>query len=470
MTQTTEKTAIELISANIAHAKFENLSEWNVQCTKDRLLDICGCIIGGATAEGNKALAGIIKDNGGKAEAPVFIHGGRAPLGDAAMINCISARSNDFGAMFANLDGMRIPSHHSETTIPMALTYSDVFNASGKEFIIAELLGNDTANRVLAAAGQDFSHGWDGTMTLPMFGAVPIASRFMGLTPEQIKDAFGISINMIAGSIQCIYDYSITFKFGQGFSAKNGTFAAQLAKAGWNGIEDALLGGMAYYAIYRRTNDIKNPDILTKDLGKKFFMEESFKRFPCGIPNSPFVVAGVEMNKKHGIKAADIESVELGLSPNGIGMYYDKPFRVGRSPQVNGIFSFQYTAVSALLRGRLKVQDFAVEAVTDPEILETIAKSTIVRDPELLGDNPKTLGMIRLRVTTKSGAVYENVQNALMVTHQYPTKEELLSKFWDQVHAFGNVRDVEAQKLVELIDRLEYIENMKEITELLMPI
>jgi len=116
------------------------------------------------------------------------------------------------------------------------------------------------------------------------------------------------------------------------------------------------------------------------------------------------------------------------------------------------------------------VQDFAVEAVTDPEILETIAKSTIVRDPELLGDNPKTLGMIRLRVTTKSGAVYENVQNALMVTHQYPTKEELLSKFWDQVHAFGNVRDVEAQKLVELIDRLEYIENMKEITELLMPI
>lgn len=468
MADENKKTAIELISENIVNAKFEDLSEWNIQCTKDRLIDICGCIIGGATAEGNAGLVKIIKEQGGKGEAPVFIHGGRVPLGDAAMINCIAARSNDFGAMFANLDGKRIPSHHSETTVPMALTYSDAFDASGRDFFVAELLGNDTSNRVLAAGGMDFNLGWDGTMTLPMFGAVAIAGRFMGLSAQQIKDAFGISINMICGAIQSLYDYSITFKFGQGFSAKNGTFAAQLAKEGWNGIEDALLGGMAYYYLYRGTNDISNPEILTKELGKKFYMEESFKRYPCGIPNSPFVYAGLELHKQYGIKADDIKEVELALSPKGIGLYYAEPFRIGPSPQVNGIFSFQYTAICALLRGRLKVQDFATEAIKDPEILDIIGKSKIVRDPELTGD-PNTIGLIRLRVTTKDGKVYENVQNALVLTVKYPTKEEILSKFWDQVDAFNNVTKAKAQKILDTIDRLEDVENMKELTELLMP-
>ena len=465
-----EKTAIELISENIVNAEFKDLSEWNVKCTKDRLLDITGCIIGGAAAMGNAGLVKIVKNWGGKAEAPLFIHGGRVPVGDAAMINCVSARSNDFGAMFANIDGKRIPSHHSETTIPTALTFSDAYAASGKDFLIATLLGDDTTNRIIAAGGWNFNLGWDGTSTLPIFGAVAIAGRFMGLSAEQMKNAFGISVNMIGGTLQNVFDYSLTFKFGQGFSAKNGTLAAEMAREGWTGLDDALLGGKAYYYLYNGTDKIDNPELLTKNLGKTFYMEESFKKYPCGIPNTPFALAGMAIHEEVQLKASEIKEVELILSFMKGGLYYSEPFRVGHTPQVNAIFSYQYTAISSLLRGRLKVQDFSVEAVCEPEILEVIGKSRIVRDPSITkGQNKEWTGDIRLRVTTYSGKIYESTQSGEVSMHKYPTREDMLSKFWDQVEAYHGVSKAKAQKIIDTIDHLENIKNMKELTELLMP-
>ena len=461
-----EKTAIEMISETALKVRFEDLDEQTIKMGKDRIFDLTGCIIGGAMASGNAGLVKIIRDMGGKQEAPLFIHGGRVPLGHAAMVNSISCRSNDFGVMSIKVGGRWIAAHHGETTIPTALTFSDVYNVSGKEFLTTALVGDDTVGRVLAAGEWDLKM-WDGTMCLPVFGVVPIAGRFMGLSATQVRDAFGISINTIAGAIQSLWDDSLCFKLGQGLSARNGIFAAQLAKEGWTGLEDALFGGgRGFYFIYRGTNQIPHPELLTQDLGKKFYQEEFFKRFPCGNPNHAFVYAALALNKQYGLKAGDIREVELA-NASGEGGYYGQPFRVRASPQASGIFSFQYTTVSALLRGRLKVRDFDTEAVTAPEMLETIAKSKLVKDPTLAGGQGK-VGSVRIRVTTNDGKVYEKLEEG-GVADKYPTREEILSKFWDQVDAYQSVSRAKAQKILDMIDRIEDVKEMKEYTELLMP-
>ena len=258
------------MSENAIKVRFEDLDDQTIKVGKDRLIDLTGCIIGGAMAAGNAGLVKVVRDWGGKQEAPLFIHGGRVPLANAAMVNSISCRSNDFGVMTVNIGGQWVASHHGETTIPTALTFSDVYNVSGKEFLTAALVGDDTVNRVLGAGGWDFNRGWDGTATYPVFGVIPIAGRFMGLSATQIKDAFGIAVNTIAGAVQSLYDYSLCFKLGQGLCARNGIFAAQLAKEGWTGLEDALFGGgRGFYFIYRGTNQIPHPELLTQDLGQK---------------------------------------------------------------------------------------------------------------------------------------------------------------------------------------------------------
>ena len=78
------------------------------------------------------------------------------------------------------------------------------------------------------------------------------------------------------------------------------------------------------------------------------------------------------------------------------------------------------------------------------------------------------MGSVRLRVTTRDGHVYEKVDDGA-AAFKYPTREESLAKFWGQVDAHQSISRAKAQKILDMIDRLEDLKQMKEYTELLMP-
>ena len=113
-------TVAELLSEAALAARYENLSEKNIRIAKDKLLDNIGNLAGGAAAFGNREVMEVVSTYGEAGEAPVFLLGGRCALGDAAMVNAMSSRSNDFEPMFMNLDGVRMPSKESATLINAA--------------------------------------------------------------------------------------------------------------------------------------------------------------------------------------------------------------------------------------------------------------------------------------------------------------------------------------------------------------
>ena len=211
-----EKAAVEALSENVLAVRFEDLGARIVENAKNRIIDILGCVIGGADAAGNKGLIKTVMKWGGSEEATLMIHGGKVPAGNAAMVNSIMCRSYDFEVMSIVVEGEWIPSHHSGTTVMTALAMGEANRISGKELLTALVAGDDVVSRVLAAGGWDFDLGWDGTMTLPIFGSIPIAGRIMGLNAHQMRHAFGIGLNMIAGAIQSLWDGAATFKLGQG--------------------------------------------------------------------------------------------------------------------------------------------------------------------------------------------------------------------------------------------------------------
>ena len=88
-----EKNAAQIMSEGALKVKFEDLSEKNIRYTKDKLIDNIGNIAGGALAFGNREVKAVVESYGEKGEAPIFLLGGRASLGDAAMVNALSSRS-----------------------------------------------------------------------------------------------------------------------------------------------------------------------------------------------------------------------------------------------------------------------------------------------------------------------------------------------------------------------------------------
>lgn len=459
-----DRTAIEALSANLVDTRFEHLDDAAVELAKNRIIDVLGCLIGGANAPGNPSLLKLVKKWGGKKESTILVHGGKAPAQTVAMLNTIMARSYDFEVMSYAFEGRPLPSHHAATLVPTALALAEANGASGQEMITAMLVGDDIAARVQAAsAGHPIRLGWDGCGTLSHLGAAATASRLLGLNKYQTQMAFGIVLNLIASAIQSLWDGSTTFKLGQGAAARNGIFSAELAKAGWTGVEDALLSRFGYFFLYG--GGCKDPSILTEDLGKKYYGEMYFKPYPCGMPCHQGIDAALALVRKNDIQAKDIAGIEIVLSRGIIGeSYYAKPFVLRGFPHGDAIFSFPYTVCTTLLKKSCNLYNFTEEAIQDPEVNRLTSITRLVEAPE----NVKLAGM-EVRVRMKDGRGFSEVGVMRRDWTQKPTpREEILAKFWHQVEFSKTISRKNAEKLLGLLDRLEQLDNVNGIVELML--
>jgi 2-methylcitrate dehydratase PrpD len=448
---------------NIVETTFADLSEWNVKCFKDRLLDTTGCIFGGAIVRDNEVLVNLIKRWGGVPEAPVFCNDFRVPVNNAVILNCVVARSNDFGNMFFKVHDERMASHLGETLIPLGLTLADINQADGKSFITNNIVAEDFAGRIL----YTFPVRWPADMELVSSGAAALASRYYGLDEVQTRAALSYAATNSTDPANAYFDYSQEFKYHNGESARCAIMSCELAKGGWSGLEDAFFGHWGL--VVKRTNEALPPlyEFAVKDLGKVYFMEESFKRFPGGIPNTPVILASVEVREKAGGKMnpRDVKSVEVMRSENSLVNYYSQPF--SSATQLNALFCYQFQACCALLKGSVKVEHVQTEAIrNDAELLALIGKSTMgVYGPK---DGASLRPGMRVRVTMTSGDVYESTQDTGESMHAYPTREFLVGKFMDQFNAFGRIPKANADKIIELALNIENVTDMREYTELLL--
>ena len=457
-------TAIEAISANVVDTRFENFDKVTVETAKNRIIDVLGCAIGGVNAPGNAALLNLVRDWGGKEESTVFVHGGKAPAQNVAMLNTIMARSYDFEVMSYVIDDNVFASHHAATLVPTAIALGEAKGVNGQELLCAMLVGDDIAARVQAASAEHpIGLGWDGCGTLSHLGATATAGRLLGLDKRQMRHAFGIVLNLIASAIQSLWDGATTFKLGQGTAARNGIFAAELARAGWTGAEDALLSRFGYFHLYAK--GCKDAEILTRDLGKKYYGESYFKPYPCGMPNHIAINCALVLVQKHDINTEDIEEVTITVPPGALERsYYAKPFILREFPHGDAIFSYPYTVATTLLERSCGLHNFTEEAILDPKVNAITARTKLVEPKEATGPMGIT---VRLKMKDGREFTESGTPNRDWVDKGTP-QEQILAKFWHQVDFSQTVRRENAEKLLELLDRLEDVDDVNRIVELLV--
>jgi len=463
MNSAAEITAIEALASNVVNTRFENFDQATIEAAKNRIIDVLGCTIGGANAPGNAAMIDLVRNWGGKEESTILIHGGKAPAQNVAMVNTIMARSFDFEVMTIAIEDKTIASHHAATLVPTALALAEAKGINGKELIASMVVGDDVSARVLAASAEGpIGLGWDGCGTLSHLGATATAGRILGLNKYQMRNAFGIVLNLIASAIQSLWDGATTFKLGQGTAARNGIFSAELAKAGWTGVEDALLSRFGYFHLYAK--GCRDHEILIRDLGKRYYAEAYFKPYPCGMPNHPAIDCALEIVREHDIKAQDIEEIIITV-PHGAlaNSYYAKPFILRDFPHGDAIFSYPYTVATALLKKSVGLENFTEEAIRDLKVNTLTEKTKLVEPAEDRG-----MG-VGVKIKMKDGREFSESSALKRDWAKKPTpREEIADKFWHQVDFSQTVSRENAEKLLGLLGKLEGVENVNEIVKLLL--
>jgi len=472
---TVDGTAIlDTLTNNVLNTRFEDLSAENVDNARRRIIDMVGNALGGAALPDMAALANMVEDWDGKEEATILGFGARVPLQEAAMVNCLLGRSFDWGPLVVIVDGKRYPTHTSETTVLTALAAAESRRATGREMITALLVGDDLAARLWVAAGDrpqpgqgpaetagqppPRGGGFEPWGTITTFAATAIAGRLLGLSQSQLKQAFGIAVNLISGAGSGLWDGATVFKLSQGSSARSGVMAARLAQAGWTGIEDPFFGRRGgYYSIFE--NGCNRPEMLTRDLGKTYYHEVVFKPYPGGRPTHAPIQAALALVRQNEVNPDDIVEAVLRTSPPATAAHYAKPYKVGDYPTGDALFSYRFAVASALLRGHAINTDYDESSIRDPRLQALIAKT---RQTGL----DKPVG-VELTVKMKNGREFvEYVPSAHGEPADPLTRDALIDKFMTQVRFSHLVSEEDAADLVALMESLPGVDDVSRIPEL----
>jgi 2-methylcitrate dehydratase PrpD len=453
---------IELIR-NIINTPFEKIDCDAIERARGRLIDVVGCILGGAHASGCSILVDLVREWGGTGDGTILVHGVKIPAHHAAMTNCIMARSYDFDPIGPLVDGKSFPAHISATTVPVAIATAEQTGASGKDLITSLILGDDVASRIIAASQIDSNSGFESTGTVNAFGAAAIAGRLWGLNEDQMLNAFGIVLNQLGGTFQNIYDGAHSFKLPQGLSAQAGMFAVALAKKGFTGVLDPLLSRYGYFGLYCKSPQL---EVLTKNLGTQFYGDNSRKPYPGCRTNHAAIQCTLDILNNKDLKAEDIDEVVVGVTANTLNFAVGQPFTIRRVPEVDAAFSLQYTIASTLLRRGIRLENFTESFIRDPMIMEIVSKIRI----EASMSPEKYIGA-SVKIRMNQGAEYET-EVILAKGHGILTplsKAEERQKFMDQAAFSGTIPLSKAQDALSLLEKIEEIEHIDRLIELLVP-
>lgn len=455
----------EDIAAHLVRTKFESIDKAAVERAKWRIIDAIGVLLAGVHGPLSGSLVELVKKWGGAEESSILIYGGKTTAQQAAFINSIVMRSFDFEPIDAEGEVKPSPAHISGTTIPAAIAAAEKVGAGGKDLLTALILGDDLAARLGTASiyGFDKPNLWDNTGTINGFGATAVAGKLLGLDEKQMRNALGLIIHQISGSLDTVWDKTHAFKLPISMQARNGIFSAELAQIAFTGNIDPLTGKIGYFALFCGDSDL---NALMKDLGKRYYADCVIKPYSsCRGTHAPIDCA-MKIAGQDGYDVNDIEEINIYLPPFRVKGFVGQPFMIGEVPQINGAFSIRYTVASALLRKRVYPEDFSDESIRDPRIAGLIAKMN------LIAKGPEELSTIaEMQVKMKNGTILsaDAGKVALGDIFRNPlTEEQILAKYRYNVAFSKTISEENAEIVLSMLQNLEDLDDIRELTRLLI--
>jgi 2-methylcitrate dehydratase PrpD len=318
------KTLAQRLAEFVVETKYGDLPGAVVHEAKRVLLDSTGCALGGMTVEKGRLSAALARRLGGPPESSI--------LGTRDKVSCVAAAFAN-GELINALDFDAILDpviHVSPFVLPPAFVLGESKGASGRDLILAAVLGHELSARVasglssgrtIVAEGPDRGkvlrpavHGYSANA----FGSAASAGKMLGLDAGKMANAMGIagySAPMQTGSHWQRCGTSALVKYGSaGWMAQLGTTAALLADTGYTGDLSVLDGDDGFWKF--SGSESWNAEKVSSNLGQDWHIVNTrYKVYPCcGIIQGSLdcLTAIVDENR---LAPEEIEQVKVFLDP-----------------------------------------------------------------------------------------------------------------------------------------------------------
>ena len=447
----------EKIADYAVNLKYEDISQEAIKEVKRFLLDSVGCAYGGSTTKDVNIFINYYKEMGGKEEASIFNSDLKFPNANATLLNSLMIRSLDYNDIYWEED----PSHPSDI-IPAALTPAEILGKSGKDLITAIILAYEFEMRMCEIAHPGIRERKWHHATLTAFVSPIVAGKIMGLSPEQIVYAIGIS-----GSYHATYGavtaghLTMMKNTVDPLATQAGVIAAELAKRGYEGPAHVIDGkeGLAQ-TIVGGDWDIEG---LVRDLGKGYRITRcSMKAFPTeALTHSPFT-ALLKIRKEHDIKNENIEEIIIKTVARAADILSD-PSKYNPTTRETADHSLPYCIAALILDEKLTTAQFTEGRINAPDMKDMIHRVKVLAEPryEKMFPEKKPAGAI---IKTKDGKTFEAEVDFPKGDYRNPlNNDELLAKFDSMV--MEQISKEKRNKIVDMIWNLEEVDNVKDLMQ-----
>lgn len=357
-------------------------------------------------------LLDVFRAEGGRRHASVVGAGTRTTLQNAALANGYLGHLEDY-------DDTHFPTviHPSSPTLPAALAIGEYLAASGRDVLVAAILGMEVCCRVgLAIHPAHYDAGWHITGTCGVFGSVASAGRLLGLDTPHMVHALGIAGTQASG-VREVFG-SMTKPFHPGRAAQSGVLAALLAQRGFTSTTAILEGRRGFAAVLSSRHDLAKA---TAGLGRDWELRtNALKPYACGVVNHPLIDAMIALRSREGVTPEAVASITARVHPLVLELVNRQHPRVG----LEGKFSFHHSMAVALVDGAAFPAQYTDARVVDPRITAVRERISATADPSLAQD------ATQIALVLKDGRSYtEAVTHATGAPENPMTDAQLEAKF-----------------------------------------
>ncbi|HJX78828.1 MmgE/PrpD family protein [Glutamicibacter sp.] len=454
------KSIIDQLVDHALDTSIDNFDAEDIMAAKMRLIDAWGCMVSGAGGDGIEAVLNVVRPLGSAPQASLAASHEKLALPYAAMINSLQTRNFDFEVCGPEPEGSnagKMVGHVGSSTEPVAFNVGEFMHSSGKELLEAVVIGGDIAARFSVGNTFNFNADFEVCGTSNAFGSTVVAARLLGLDKDQLRNAFGILLNLMAGSYQSLWDGVPTFKLPGAMAAYNGIFAAQLSKSGLVGVRDAIESRLGFLHLYAPA---PQPDSIVADLGETFYVRGQHKMHPSCYGNHNAIDCAIQLRNEHNFSYEDIDEVYVDVLPTRIDHFLNQhPTADDEQPKF--LFSIPYSVATTLLRGRPELAHYATPEIYEEKVLDLTHRVTL-RPALPAGKTHACNVVVRLKDGTEISVFRDSPVGWL---DDPVTYADVVDKFWRNISYNGSIPREQAENLLAAIEDLENVADVAELTK-----
>jgi 2-methylcitrate dehydratase PrpD len=447
-------TYTEQVAEYVAATTYDALPASTVAATKRVTLDLLGVVLPAINYGPGSVMNQYIRETGGAGRATVVGTDIKTTAANAALAN---------GTMAADMeqDDVHPESnlHASSVFVPAMLGVAEELDSSGRDWINALAVAYDVGCRLSIAMdnGRQYASGFHPTAVSGTFGATSAVARLLGLDAAGVNSAIGLAGCQAAGMLTWEMETEhYTKSFQSGVPARNAVVAGQLAARGYIGASNTLDGK---YNVFDAFSNHRNFPRLVENLGERHEVEYTGYKFysVCRFIHSALDQL-LDLSEEHGFAGSDIEGLDVWLPHTQVPI-------VDHNTLIT--HNLQYSLAVGITDRIVERAQTSNERFADPALQAIAAKVTLRGADDMEALYPAHWPS-RVHIRLTDGRTFESERHDPRGTSFVPvTDADMVAKFEGMASQVLPAERV--NQIVKVVDELETLDSIRELTALLVP-